>query len=252
MDDTLQFTVSPDFPPDRLSGWFVFNTWLQRQLGCSVHLEMYDGFSAQRAAVADGRVDLIYANPFDATELVRHRGFVPVARPQGKSDEVIIISRAGSAQDAIEALQPGVRVACTTDPDVRQIGLILLEPANLTPADLTLIDTDKHLLSAKQLLKSEADIAFLLADAYDGFSKLLREQTQVLVRSAIRDIHHALLAGPRLAARATELQQKLVAMGDSATDRQLLGELDFPAWEALETEDVEFMIDVIDTLRAGA
>ena len=45
---SYMFTVSPDFSPDRLSGWYIFNTWMQRQLGVDIHLELYDDFCAHQ------------------------------------------------------------------------------------------------------------------------------------------------------------------------------------------------------------
>ena len=76
---TLQLTVSPDFSPDHIAGWYVFNTWLQRKLGVRIHLELYDDFDSQRQAIAANKVDLIYANPYDAAMLVREKGFVAIA-----------------------------------------------------------------------------------------------------------------------------------------------------------------------------
>ncbi len=77
---TYTFTVSPDFPPDHIAGWYVLNTFLQRTTGEHIHLELFDRFDQQRAAIAAGGIDLIYANPFDAATLVRDHGFVAVAR----------------------------------------------------------------------------------------------------------------------------------------------------------------------------
>ena len=70
---SINFTVSPSFPAERISDWYIFNTWLQRALSIPIHLELYSGFSAQRQAIADGLVDMIYANPFDAS-LLRVQG----------------------------------------------------------------------------------------------------------------------------------------------------------------------------------
>ena len=55
-------TVSPDFAPDHISGWYFFNTWLQRQLDVGVHLELYDCFEKQRSDIRDNKIDMIYAN----------------------------------------------------------------------------------------------------------------------------------------------------------------------------------------------
>lgn len=82
------FTISPDFSPDHLSGWYIFNTWLQKQTGEAIHLEMYDGFHSQKEAIRNDKVDLIYANPFDAAMLVREKGFLPLVRPAGITREL--------------------------------------------------------------------------------------------------------------------------------------------------------------------
>ena len=72
---TFNFTVSPSFPTERISDWYIFNTWLQRVSSLPMHLELYENFGSQRAAIANGKVDIIYANPFDASLLVREKGF---------------------------------------------------------------------------------------------------------------------------------------------------------------------------------
>ena len=57
---TINFTVSPSFPNERISDWYIFNTWLQRALSVPIHLELYNSFGAQRAAIAEGKVDKFY------------------------------------------------------------------------------------------------------------------------------------------------------------------------------------------------
>ena len=123
----LELTVSPDFSPEHIAGWYVFNTWLQRRLGERIHLELYEDFAAQRQAIAADKVDLIYANPYDAAMLVREKGFVAIAAPRDCPDEVVIAVPADSPAQSVEDLQPGLRLAVTRDPDVNLIGMILLE-----------------------------------------------------------------------------------------------------------------------------
>jgi phosphonate transport system substrate-binding protein len=81
---TINFTVSPSFPNERISDWYIFNTWLQRALSLPIHLELYNSFGAQRAAIAEGKVDLIYANPFDASLLVREKASAPSPAPRAR------------------------------------------------------------------------------------------------------------------------------------------------------------------------
>lgn len=245
---TYLFTVSPDFPPARISGWFIFNTWLQRRLEAPIHLELHDDFARQRADIAAGKVDLIYANPYDAALLVREKGFVPVAKPRDRADEAVIAVPAESAVKCIEDLRPGARVASTDDPDVRTMGMIMIEPADLSAANTAAVACDNYVLVAKALLSGSADAGFFLKQAFDELSEVTRRQLRQIVESHIYVVHHALMAGPRLAARRDDLLAVLLGMESDPKGRDILASLGIAAWDRLEEEDTEFMIDLMDTL----
>ena len=40
----FNMTVSPDFSPNHIAGWYIFNTWFQQQISEAIHLELYDSF----------------------------------------------------------------------------------------------------------------------------------------------------------------------------------------------------------------
>ncbi len=250
MSATYRMTVSPDFPTKRMSGWFIFNTWLQRALGLPIHLELYPDFDEQRRAIAADQVDIIHANPYDASMLVREKGFVPLVRPAGKCDECIVAVAAGTPVGAVEELLPGCRVAATEDPDVNMVGMILLEPADLDRGNVRPVRANSYPLVAKALLRGEADVGFFLAEAFDELSNLVRSQLRPLVQSQVNDISHVLLVGPRLALRREEVRRVLLGMSDGGDQGGILAELGFSGWESMSREDTEFMIDLMDTLRA--
>jgi phosphonate transport system substrate-binding protein len=242
------FTVSPDFSPDHLSGWYIFNTWLQRQSGEAIHLEMYDDFHAQRDAIQSNQIDLIYANPFDAAMLVREKGFLPLVKAADMSDEAIIAVSADNVVDDISHLSAGINVATTEDPDVHMIGMIMLEAGNLDASNIQTHFHNSYVLIAKSLIQGKADVGIFLADAYDGLSNLTKKQLKMLVRSQIGVIHHSLMIGPKLAHRQTEFQQLLLAMNNDEKGKGVLNSLGFDAWVKVEGEEMEFMIDLMDTL----
>jgi len=250
MDTVYQLTVSPDFTPDHISGWYIFNTWLQRNIGLHIHLEMYDSFEAQRRAIQADEVDLIYANPFDASMLVREKGFRAIARPLGIADECVIAVPVDSPVQHVEDLQPGTRVASTDDPDIQLVGMIMLEPADLNKTNVQAVSADGYVLVAKALLKGEADVGLFLKDAWDGLSNMVRKQLRPLVTSQISDIQHAFLVGPRLMDSAEEVQDLLLRMGEIEKGHGVLEALGFEGWEAVDQEETEFMIDLMDTLKA--
>ena len=220
------FTVSPDFAPDHMSGWFYFNTWLQRKLGTDIHLELYDTFEQQRAEM----------------------GFKALVRPVSKRDEAVIVVAADSAVSAVEDLEPGTRVATTADPDVDTIGMIMLEPADLDADSVQKHTYNSHVLIAKSILNGEADVCFILKQSYDELSDLIRSRLRVLVTSQISVVHHALLVGPAMMGCFEQLRDLLVAMSKDEKGIGVLENMEIRGWEPMSEEQTEFMIDLIDTL----
>ncbi|BAO45718.1 phosphate/phosphite/phosphonate ABC transporter substrate-binding protein [Thiolapillus brandeum] len=243
------FTVSPDFGPDQLANWHIFNTWLQRQLTTDIHFETFDSFEDQRQAIHEGKVDIIYANPYDASFLVREKGFVAVASPHHPDETTVAVS-ATSPVDSIESLKAGCRIAQTDDPDISMMGMILLEPADLHKENTETLVQDSYIQVAKALLQNQADVGFFLADAYEGLSNLVKSQLKPLVNSDIQIVSHALLLGPQLLDRKEELNSKLQSMSDEPQGKNLLESLGFQAWNPIDEEEMEFMIDLIEALAA--
>lgn len=241
-------TVSPDFSPKHIAGWYIFNTWLQIQLSQNIHLELYNNFDEQRAAIERDEIDIIYANPFDAAMLIRDKGFKAIAKPSQKPDEAIVAVAAESDIQSVEALQPHTRIAKTDDPDVNMIGMIILEPADLTAENTTSETVDTYVLVAKQLFQGKADVGFFLKDAFDDLSNFVKDQLRILVSSQIHVITHTLLIGPKAQAHQHEIQQVLINMADLPKGQGVLESMGINKWEVQTQEDAEFMIDLMDTL----
>ncbi len=245
---SFTFTVSPDFTPDHLSGWYIFNTWLQKQTDTAIHLEMYNDFSSQRDAIDKDKIDLIYANPFDAAMLVREKGFLPLVKAGGESDEAIIAVNAKNSVEDIAHLKEGIKVAYTDDPDVHLMGMIMLEPGNLDSNNIVPVLSDTYVIVAKHLLKERVDVGIFLAEAYDDLSNIIKKQLRILVRSQISVIHHSLMIGPRLQDKREQFQKALVGMNSNEKGQGVLTSLGFDIWKKVEDDEMEFMIDLMDTL----
>lgn len=242
------FTISPDFTTKHLTGWFVFNTWLQRCLGQGVHLQLFDDFDQCRRAIQADQVDIIYANPSDAALLLRQKGFLPLVHPRSRPDEAIIAVAASSAYQRIEDFKPGLRVASAFDPEVETICQIMLEPAELGAAGYSLDRKDTYLLVAKELMNGDADAGFFLAETFKDLSPLVRGKLRVLLQSQIEVVHHMLLLSPRLADKCEHLRNKLMTMAQDDKGRAILQDLGISQWVATEQEEAEFMVDLMDTL----
>ena len=241
-------TVSPDFPPSHISGWYIFNTWLQQACDIPIHLEICSYFEDQHKAINEDSIDLIYANPFDASILVREKNFKAIVIGRGTSDEAVVVSAKDKGIDSIEALSAGTRIAKSANDDINLMGMMLIEPANLSAENTQTITVNSFPLVAKQLLQNNADIGFFLDSAYDELSNLVKLDLQELIRSKINIIQHVFLASPRLAEHHDKIKEALITMNESEKGRKVLQSLGIIAWENQDHEDTEFMIDLMDTL----
>lgn len=246
---TLNFLVAPDFAPERFAGWHMLNTVLQRRSGIHLHLLTPTDSAEQAQLLAAQRVDLVYANPFDATDMIQAQGFVPFARPRQHYDEMVIASGAGSGLLAVEDLKPGCRIAITPNKDVKLIGLRLLEPADLNDALIDWVPVESYQAAARLAIKGEVQAAFFLADAFASLTRLTRGQLLVLMESHISDISHVVLAHPRIAAELPSIREALLGMGGQPADAAVLDALGLAqGFEPMSREDADFMIDLMDTL----
>ncbi len=246
---TLNLLIAPDFAPERFAGWHMLNTLLQKRSGLHLHLLTPASAAEQAQLIADGKVDAVYANPFDAASMIRESGYVAIARPVGKSDEMVIAAGANSPLNQVEDLKPGAKIALTDNKDVKLIGLRLLEPADLTDADVQWQMVDTYQAAARMAIKGEVDASFFLAEAFHSLSKLTKTQLKVLIESKLADITHVLLVSAANKEQAATIQNALIGLTGTPDGQPVLDELGISGgFETMTAEDAEFMIDLMDTL----
>ena len=245
---TYNFLIAPDFSPEHFAGWHMFNNLLQRQSDLGVHLLTPASHAEQNEMLASQEVGLIYANPFDAAALIREKGYRVVARPIGKSDEMVIVSSAKSEIHSLDAIQPGNKVAMADNRDVKLIGLRLLEAVDILEADLDFQITESYQAAARQVIQGQAEIGFFLAEVFNSLSKLTKAQLNVLIESDLADICHVVLIKDNVE-HADVLANVILSLQTTEEGKALLAKLGMPAgFEAMDEEDGEFMIDLMETL----
>ena len=247
-DKAYNMLIAPDFSPERFAGWHMFNTLLQKRTGLKMHLNMPSSHKEQEDLVSSSDVHVIYANPFDAADLIRTHGYRAVARPINKSDEMVIATAANSDIKALDMLPKGAQIAMADNRDVKLIGLRLLEAVDLTEDDLVWDVTDTYQAAARKIIKGEAQAGFFLAEIYHGLSRLTKMQLQVLIESDIADISHVML----VKGNCEDVQaftETLLSFHNDADGKAVLDELGFnEGFEAMSEEDAEFMLDLMETL----
>lgn len=247
---TLNMLIAPDFAPERFAGWHMLNTLLQKKSGVNVHLLTPASAGEQAELISAGKVDVVYANPFDAATMIREQGYRAVARPIGKADEMVIAAGANSPLNTIQDLKPGCNIALTDNKDVKLIGLRLLEAADLTESDIKWNQVDTYQASARLAIKGEVDAAFFLAEAYHSLSRLTQSQLKPLIESKLADITHVVLLSKSVSEEdGKKLLDALLSLTGAGDGQPVLDELGIKGgFEAMDREDAEFMIDLMDTL----
>lgn len=245
---TINLLIAPDFAPERFAGWHMLNTLLQKKSGIGIHLLTPASAHEQNDLIQAQNVDIIYANPFDAARMIREQGYRAIARPLGKSDEMVIAAKADSTIKVLDDLKPGCTIAMADNRDVKLIGLRLLEAVDLQESDITWKITETYQAAARTLIKGEADAAFFLSEVYHTLSRLTLSQMHLLIESDLSDISHVLLVKENFADSQLFIDA-LLNLKDTEEGKQVLQELGMTqGFEAMTEEDGEFMIDLMDTL----
>ena len=245
---THNMLIAPDFSPERFAGWHMFNTLIQKRANLNMHLNIPTSHAEQETVISEGDIQVIYANPFDAATLIREHGYHAVARPIGKSDEMVIAAAANSDINSLDDIKAGATIAMADNRDVKLIGLRLLEAVDIEDNDLSWSVTETYQAAARQVIKGEAQAAFFLAEIFHSFSRLTKAQLSVLIESDLADISHVLLIKDGFP--DTEiLMDAILNLHNDDDGKEALTELGMPqGFEAMNEEDAEFMIDLMQTL----
>lgn len=245
---THNMLIAPDFSPERFAGWHMFNTLIQKRANLNMHLNIPTSHAEQETVISEGDIQVIYANPFDATTLIREHGYHAVARPIGKSDEMVIAAAANSDINSLDDIKAGATIAMADNRDVKLIGLRLLEAVDIEEADLNWSVTETYQAAARQVIKGEAQAAFFLAEIFHSFSRLTKAQLSVLIESDLADISHVLLIKDGFP-DTDILMNAILNLHNDDDGKEALAELGMPqGFEAMDEEDAEFMIDLMQTL----
>lgn len=245
---THNMLIAPDFSPERFAGWHMFNTLIQKRANLNMHLNIPASQAEQQGIINQGDIQVIYANPFDAATLIREQGYRAVARPIGKSDEMVIAAAANSDINSLEDIKAGATVAMADNRDVKLIGLRLLEAVDVAEADLNWTVTETYQAAARQVIKGDAQVAFFMAEIFHSFSRLTKAQLSVLIESDLADISHVLLIKDGFP-DTDILMDAILNLHNDDDGKEALAELGMPqGFEAMDEEDAEFMIDLMQTL----
>lgn len=242
------FLIAPDFSPERFAGWHLLNTLLQKRADVALHLNTPASHAEQSALLDKGEVMMVYANPFDAAKMIREQGFVAIARPKGKTDEMVIASSAKGDIKSLDDLKAGTTIAMADNRDVKLIGMRLLEAVDLGESDVKFDIVETYQAAARAVIQDKADVAFFIKEVFDALSGLTKSQLTVLIESNIATISHVVLVKEDFV-KSDEISKVLFSLSQDDDGKKVLAELGMAdGFEPMNEEEAEFMIDLMETL----
>ncbi len=221
----------------QLSGWYLLNTYLQRHLQRAIHFEQLPaGHEIGREAV-----DILFAKPFEACAMIRKQHFVPLLRPVGEADEVVIVMRANDERPLAD-IKKVRAVTASQGSFVYLLGRFLCDESGLDSSTFQHHFAGNEIKALQLLLKEQGDVLFMLKKTYYGLSGLTRNNTRVVDESDTQFAFHLLCVGPQIADLGESVAKVFTDMSDDEQGKSILKDVQFDGWCAPQEGELAMLM----------
>jgi anti-anti-sigma factor len=230
----------------QLSGWYLLNTYLQRRLQHAIHLEQLPAGHD----ITNETVDLLFAKPFEACAMISKQHYIPLLRPVGEADEVVIVMRADDTRNLKDLAKPQV-VTASQGSFVYLLGRFLCDEHELDSDNFQYTFAGNEIKALQMLLKGQADVLFMLKKTYNGLSGLTRKSTRVADESDTQFAFHLFCIHHRIAELREPLVKVLTSMETEEQGQGVLKDIQISGWCAPEEGDVRMLLDIYQRYSAN-
>ena len=223
----------------QLTGWYLFNTYLQRRMQKAIH------FDQSQDVLNESSIDILFAKPFEACSMIKRRGFVPIMRPIAEADEVVILTRAGDEREMADFKQANV-VTASENSFVYILGRFLCDESDLDSSKFNFTFSGNEIKSLQMLIKKKADLLFMLKKTYEGLSSFSKKNVRKLDESATDFAFHLFSIAPSLEAESKALHTILSEMAADEKGKGILEDIEFQGWCPVEEGELKMLTMVFD------
>lgn len=222
----------------QLSGWYLFNTYLQRKLQRAIHFE-------QLHDVKNAAFHLFFAKPFDACAMIEKRNFLPIVRPVSEADEVVVLTRADDSRE-LKDFEPLKTTVITAEQAsfVYLLGRFLCDETGLSSERFNYQFAGNEIKAIQMLIRKKADVAFLLKKTYEGLSSFSRKKIRLIDQSVTDFAFHQFCLAPNLVDQTEELVNILTMMDKDEKGSQILQDIQFDSWMVPDQAEIEMLKSV--------
>jgi len=223
----------------QLTGWYLFNTYLQRRMQKAIH------FDQSQDVLNEASIDILFAKPFEACSMIKRRGFIPIMRPISEADEVVILTRAGDERELADFKQASV-VTASENSFVYILGRFLCDENDLDSSKFNFTFSGNEIKSLQMLIKKKADLLFMLKKTYEGLSSFSKKNVRKLDESATDFAFHLFSIAPDLKEEGKTLHTILKEMVDDEKGKGILEDIEFQGWCPVEEGELKMLTMVFD------
>ena len=231
----------------QLSGWYLLNTYLQRRLQHAIHLEQLPAGHD----ITHQNVDLLFAKPFEACAMIARQDYIPLLRPVGEADEVVLVMRADDGR-ALDGLASPQVVTASQGSFVYLLGRFLCDENGLDSGAFQYTFAGNEIKALQMLLKGQADLLFMLKKTYYGLSGMTRKSTRVVDESDTQFAFHLFCIHNRVAELREPLVKVLTGMGTDEAGLGVLKDIQIEGWCAPEEGEVGMLLDIFQRYSTAA
>lgn len=221
----------------QLSGWYLLNTYLQRHLQRAIHFEQLPAGHE----IGQEAVDILFAKPFEACAMIRKQHFVPLLRPVGEADEVVIVMRANDERP-LDDIKKVRAVTASQGSFVYLLGRFLCDESGLDSSAFQHHFAGNEIKALQLLLKEQADVLFMLKKTYYGLSGLTRNNTRLVDESDTQFAFHLLCVGPQIADLGESVAKVFTDMSDDEQGKSILKDIQFDGWCAPQEGELAMLM----------
>lgn len=243
MTKQYEFLIAPDFPPSQAFDWYRVNILLQNALQDYVHLRLTNSFEDFHQHMLE-EPSIVYVGAYDTAQMIREYNYLPLARPESASDEVVIFSSSDTNITHLKQLSKSTEFICLTDMDVERIGRILLEPADIVKKEVAWQSVDSYQAVLRLLSEDKNRVGIMRLNNFKQLSPMVRKRFQPVIYSSLSVLYHTLLLSPKLANH----HQEFVNAFTSLKQHPALHNLGIRGFKPMNDTVANFICDIVDTL----
>lgn len=231
---SVRLIVPPQDDAGHLAGWYLLNVHLQRTLKVGSTVEPGPGEDDFQRLFGQPSL-IVLANAYQTLQGQRQAGWLPVARPVGLYDELLVLARRQGDRPS----RLPVRVGCASRQSwLPRAGAQALVQQGLLEDDCDIVALGGEAAAIDALLRGDTDLTLLDKRAWSGLVPGVREQLYCVAESQQRRCFSTLCLSPDLAALHGPLMELLEQLPVHPTGEHLLTDLGFPGFAPVDETDL--------------